>query len=136
MICGSASGKGTSGHRFESSHLDISANQRTRTVTNIRDGGEERTPRGLGRMRAHRETLGHWLLQRSTAAFSVLITLTANVSTPILLNILLFRHIHIGIEEILADYVNHGVTRNWISILLRIFLLVIIKDVFLFLVLN
>nr|YP_009277431.1 succinate dehydrogenase cytochrome subunit 4 [Ophioglossum californicum]YP_010439849.1 succinate dehydrogenase cytochrome subunit 4 [Ophioglossum vulgatum]AOH05901.1 succinate dehydrogenase cytochrome subunit 4 [Ophioglossum californicum]UTD44895.1 succinate dehydrogenase cytochrome subunit 4 [Ophioglossum vulgatum] len=80
-------------------------------------------------MEAHRETLGHWLVQRTTAAFSVPTIPIANASTSILLSILLFRHIHIGIKEILADHVHHEVTRNRILILLRIFLLVIIKDV-------
>jgi succinate dehydrogenase hydrophobic anchor subunit len=85
-------------------------------------------------MKTHRETLGHWLLQRITAAFSIPTILIANVSTLILLNILLFWHIHVGIEEILADYVHHEVTRNWILILLRVFCLIIIKYVFVFFV--
>nr|YP_009132643.1 succinate dehydrogenase subunit 4 [Aneura pinguis]YP_010880871.1 succinate dehydrogenase subunit 4 [Aneura maxima]AKA63327.1 succinate dehydrogenase subunit 4 [Aneura pinguis]AKU36858.1 succinate dehydrogenase subunit 4 [Aneura pinguis]QIA60960.1 succinate dehydrogenase subunit 4 [Aneura pinguis]WHW96055.1 succinate dehydrogenase subunit 4 [Aneura maxima]WHW96097.1 succinate dehydrogenase subunit 4 [Aneura maxima] len=85
-------------------------------------------------MKTHRETLGHWLLQRITAASSIPTILIANVSTPILLNILLFWHIHVGIEEILADYVHHEVTRNWILILLRVFCLIIIKYVFVFFV--
>nr|WKW95109.1 succinate dehydrogenase subunit 4 [Apopellia endiviifolia] len=80
------------------------------------------------------ETLGHWLLQRITAASLIPTILIANndVSTPILLNILLLWHIHVGIEEILADHVHHEVTRNWILILLRVFRLIIIKYVFLF----
>lgn len=85
-------------------------------------------------MKTHRETLGHWLLQRITAAFLIPTILIANVSTLILLNILLFWHIHVGIEEILADYVHHEVTRNWILILLRVFCLIIIKYVFVFFV--
>ena len=85
-------------------------------------------------MKTHREPLGHWLLQRITAAFLIPTILIANVSTLILLNILLFWHIHVGIKEILADYVHHEVTRNWILILLRVFCLIIIKYVFVFFV--
>jgi succinate dehydrogenase hydrophobic anchor subunit len=59
---------------------------------------------------AHRETLGHWLLQRMTVTFFVPTILIANVSTLILLNISLFSHIHVGIEEILTDYVHHEIT--------------------------
>ncbi len=51
-------------------------------------------------MKAHRETLGHWLLQRMTTTFLVPTILITNVSTLILLNILLLWHIHVGIEEI------------------------------------
>jgi succinate dehydrogenase hydrophobic anchor subunit len=82
-------------------------------------------------MKAHRETLGDWLLQKMTAASLIPIILISNVSTLILLNILLFWHIHVGIEEILTDYVHHEITRNWILILFRVFCLIIIKYVFL-----
>nr|AND51082.1 succinate dehydrogenase subunit 4 [Eosphagnum rigescens] len=85
-------------------------------------------------MKAHRETLGHWLLQRMTATFLVPTILIANVSTLILLNILLFWHIYVGIEEILTDYVHHEITRNWILILLRVFCLISIKYVSFFFV--
>nr|YP_009775871.1 succinate dehydrogenase subunit 4 [Bartramia patens]QJA16097.1 succinate dehydrogenase subunit 4 [Bartramia patens] len=85
-------------------------------------------------MKAHRETLGHWLLQRMTAASLIPIILILNVFTLILLNILLFWHIHVGIKEILTDYVHHEITRNWILILFRVFCLIIIKYVFLFFV--
>ncbi|KAH9769573.1 cytochrome c oxidase subunit 3 [Citrus sinensis] len=43
-------------------------------------------------------------------------------------------HVIIGIEEIMADYVHQEMTRNWILIYLRLFLLIVIKDVFLSLV--
>jgi succinate dehydrogenase hydrophobic anchor subunit len=61
-------------------------------------------------MKAHRETLRHWLLQRMTAIFLVPTILIANISTLILLNISLLWHIHVGIEEILTDYVHHEIT--------------------------
>ena len=41
-----------------------------------------------------------------------------------------FRHIHAGIEEIMADHVHQGMTRNWISILLFSFFFIVMKDVF------
>ena len=85
-------------------------------------------------MRAHKESLGLWLLQRMTAASLILTILISNVSTLILSNILLFWHIHVGIEEILTDYVHHEITRNWILILFRVFCLIIIKYVFSFFV--
>jgi succinate dehydrogenase hydrophobic anchor subunit len=83
-------------------------------------------------MKTHRETLRHWFLQRMTATFLVPTILIANVSTLILLNISLFWHIHVGIEEILTNYVHHEITRNWILILLRVFCLIIIKYVYFF----
>ena len=46
-------------------------------------------------MKAHRETLGHWLIQRMTAASLIPTILISNVSTLILLNISLFWHIQI-----------------------------------------
>nr|YP_003412107.1 succinate dehydrogenase subunit 4 [Phaeoceros laevis]ACT75315.1 succinate dehydrogenase subunit 4 [Phaeoceros laevis] len=85
-------------------------------------------------MKAHKETLGHWPLQRISAAFLIVMIFIANASTLILLNILLFWHIHVGIEEILTDHVHHEVTRNLILILLRIFFLIIIKYAFVFFV--
>ncbi|GAY69439.1 hypothetical protein CUMW_272010 [Citrus unshiu] len=56
------------------------------------------------------------------------------VSSTFLLNLSLFWHINEGIEEIMADYVHQEMTRNWILIYLRLFLLIVIKDVFLSLV--
>jgi succinate dehydrogenase hydrophobic anchor subunit len=63
------------------------------------------------------------------ATFLLPTILTTIVSTLILLNILLFWHIHVGIEEILIDYVHHEIKKNWILILLRMFCLIIIKYV-------
>lgn len=75
------------------------------------------------------------LFQRITAAFLLpLIIIYKKVSSTFLLNLSLFWHIHEGIEEILADYVHHEMTRNWILVYLRLFLLIVIKDVFLSLV--
>jgi succinate dehydrogenase hydrophobic anchor subunit len=86
-------------------------------------------------MGTNRDTLVHWLIQRGTAALMVPTFLLANVSTLISLNLLLFWHLHIGLEEILADYIHHEVTRNLIVMLLRVLLLVAIKYSFVFFVL-
>ena len=49
-------------------------------------------------------------------------------------NLSLFWHINEGIEEIMVDYVHQEITRNFILVYLRLFLLIVIKDVFLSLV--
>lgn len=75
------------------------------------------------------------LFQRITAAFLLpLIIIYKKVSSTFLLNLSLFWHINEGIEEIMADYVHQEMTRNWIFVYLRLFLLIVIKDVFLSLV--
>ena len=75
------------------------------------------------------------LFQRITAALLLpLIIIYKKVSSTFLLNLSLFWHINEGIEEIMADYVHQEMTRNWILIYLRLFLLIVIKDVFLSLV--
>ncbi|YP_009243669.1 succinate dehydrogenase subunit 4 (mitochondrion) [Cannabis sativa] len=75
------------------------------------------------------------LFQRITAAFLLpLIIIYKKVSSTFLLNLSLFWHINEGIEEIMADYVHQEMTRNWVFVYLRLFLLIVIKDVFLSLV--
>ncbi|XP_061977187.1 uncharacterized protein At2g39795, mitochondrial-like [Populus nigra] len=72
------------------------------------------------------------LLQRITAALLIpLIIIYKKVSSILLPNLFLFRHINEGIKEIMADYVHQEMTRNWILVYLRLFLLIVIKDVFL-----
>jgi succinate dehydrogenase hydrophobic anchor subunit len=46
-------------------------------------------------------------------------------------NFFVFWHINAGIEEIVADYVHHEMTREFVLISLRLFLIIAIKDVFL-----
>nr|BDC46199.1 succinate dehydrogenase cytochrome subunit 4 [Agathis dammara] len=60
-------------------------------------------------------------------------SIISKVSSTFPPNILLFRHIHVGIEEIMADYAHQGMTRNLIFIYLGPFLFIVIKDVFPFL---
>lgn len=75
------------------------------------------------------------LFQRMTAALLLpLIIIYKKVSSTFLLNLSLFWHINEGIEEIMADYVHQEMTRNLILVYLRLFLLIVIKDVFLSLV--
>nr|YP_010930459.1 succinate dehydrogenase subunit 4 [Rheum palmatum]WGU49387.1 succinate dehydrogenase subunit 4 [Rheum rhabarbarum]WGU49393.1 succinate dehydrogenase subunit 4 [Rheum rhabarbarum]WKL06558.1 succinate dehydrogenase subunit 4 [Rheum palmatum] len=72
------------------------------------------------------------LFQRITAAFPLpLIIIYKKVSSTFLPNLSVFWHINEGIEEIMADHVHHEMTRNWCLVYLRLFLLIVIKDVFL-----
>nr|XP_043612208.1 uncharacterized protein LOC122583901 [Erigeron canadensis] len=54
----------------------------------------------------------------------------ATLSPTFLPNLALFWHINNGIEEILADYVHHEMTRSLVLVLMRLFLIVAAKDVF------
>lgn len=72
------------------------------------------------------------LFRRILAASLLPLIIISKVFSTFLLNISLFRHIHVGIQEIMADYVHQGMTRNWIFIYPGPFFLIIIKDVFLF----
>nr|UNA62835.1 succinate dehydrogenase subunit 4 [Oenothera biennis] len=75
------------------------------------------------------------LFQRMTAAFPLpLILIYKKVSSTFLSNLYLFWHINEGIEEIMADHVHQEITRNLILVYLRLFILIVIKDVFLSLV--
>ena len=96
-------------------------------------GGDTKAPK-LHRLK-RRDTLTHWLIQRGTASILAPTILLANVSTLICLNILLFWHFHVGIREILADYVHHEVTRDLILVLLRILIIIEMKYAFVFFVL-
>ncbi|MED6182440.1 hypothetical protein PIB30_028433 [Stylosanthes scabra] len=53
-----------------------------------------------------------------------------NAYTLLAANVCVFWHISAGIEEILADYVHHEMTRNYVVIALRLFLIIAMKDVF------
>nr|YP_010932236.1 succinate dehydrogenase subunit 4 [Hedyosmum orientale]WKT05467.1 succinate dehydrogenase subunit 4 [Hedyosmum orientale] len=75
------------------------------------------------------------LFQRMTAAFPPpLIIIYKKLSCTSLPNLSVFRHIKEGIEEIMADYVHQEMTRHLLLIYLRLFLLIVIKDVFVSLV--
>ncbi|CAN0918645.1 Cytochrome c oxidase subunit 3 [Linum grandiflorum] len=73
------------------------------------------------------------LFQRITAALLLpLIIIYKKLSSTFLPNLFLFWHINEGIKEIMADYVHQEMTRNLILVYLRLFFLIVIKDVFLF----
>lgn len=74
------------------------------------------------------------LFRRITAASLLPLIIISKVFSTFLLDIYLFWHINVGIEEIMADYVHQGMTRNWIFIYLGSFFFIVIKDVFLFFV--
>lgn len=75
------------------------------------------------------------LFQRMTAALPLpFFIIYKKVSSTFLSNLSLFWHINEGIEEIMADHVHQEMTRNFILVYLRLFLLIVIKDVFLSLV--
>jgi hypothetical protein len=67
-----------------------------------------------------------------TAAFLFPFLIISQVSFTFLLVLSLFWHILVGIEDIIADYVHQEMTRNLILVSLRLCLLIVIKDVFLF----
>ena len=77
------------------------------------------------------QPIPHWLLHRSTAMliFSTFI-LSPFWFVLMALNILVFWHLYLGVEEILADYVHNEVIRNLFLILLRILIIISIKYVF------
>jgi len=74
------------------------------------------------------------LFRRITAASLLPLIIINQVFFTFLLDIYLFWHINVGIEEIMADYVHQGMTLNWILIYLGSFFFIVIKDVFLFFV--
>nr|BDC46358.1 succinate dehydrogenase cytochrome subunit 4 [Gnetum hainanense] len=92
-------------------------------------------------MRGHRQLCGFrngcsgsertGLFRRITAAPPLPCLLISKVFSTFPPYILIFRHINVGIEEIMADHVHQGMTRNWIFIYLGSFLFIVIKDVFL-----
>ncbi|XP_020235412.1 succinate dehydrogenase subunit 4, mitochondrial [Cajanus cajan] len=64
-------------------------------------------------------------------AVAPLLLIYPNAYSLLLANFFLFWHTSAGIEEILADYVHHEMTREFVVISLRLFLIIAMKDVFL-----
>jgi len=85
--------------------------------------------------RINKEPLTHWLLQRSTAILLIPTFLSATPSSLIVLNIVMFWHAHIGISEIVADYVHNAVTRVFVGILIQVVILIAMKELFILLLL-
>jgi hypothetical protein len=69
-------------------------------------------------------------LLKVTAAVPLLL-IYPNAYSLLAANFFIFWHINAGIEEIVADYVHHEMTREFVLISLRLFLIIAIKDVFL-----
>ncbi|RDX95865.1 putative mitochondrial protein ymf17, partial [Mucuna pruriens] len=67
-------------------------------------------------------------LLKVTAAVPLLF-IYPNDYSLLLGNFFLFWHLKAGIEEILADYVHHEMTREFVTISLRLFLIIAMKDV-------
>jgi len=67
-------------------------------------------------------------LLKATAVGSLLL-LYPNAYSLLLANFFVFWHLKAGIEEILADYVHHAMTREFVTISLRLFLIIAMKDV-------
>ena len=78
----------------------------------------------------------HWLFQRSTAILILSTFLFAPISLVLFgLNIFVFWHLYLGLEEILADYVHNELIGNLFLKLLTILVIICIKFVFVFFVL-
>jgi succinate dehydrogenase hydrophobic anchor subunit len=78
----------------------------------------------------------HWLIQRGTA----ILILSTIIFAPfwfvlIALNILVFWHLYLGLEEILADYVHNEIIRYLFLILLKVLIIISVKYVFVLFVL-
>jgi succinate dehydrogenase hydrophobic membrane anchor protein len=99
-------------------------------------------------MHTNRDTFKHWLLQRLTASLFIpswLLLETQSLLTQSSLSKSLlalcsgltqlslvalhgvFWHLQLGLNEILADYVNHEVTRRIIAMLLRVLICLMMK---------
>lgn len=78
----------------------------------------------------------HWLFQRSTAILILSTLLLAPFWFVLLaLNIFVFWHLYLGLEEILADYVHSEVCKTLFLKLLKILIIISIKYVFVLFVL-
>ncbi|XP_061369637.1 uncharacterized protein LOC133312456 [Gastrolobium bilobum] len=98
------------------------------TVT-ATEGDIKRNERNSGLRNESPKTKREQLL-KVTAAVPLLL-IYPNAYSLLLANFFLFWHISAGIEEILADYVHHEMTREFVSISFRLFLIIAMKDVFL-----
>jgi succinate dehydrogenase hydrophobic anchor subunit len=78
----------------------------------------------------------HWLFQRSTAILILSILFLAPIWFVLFaLNILVFWHLYLGLEEILADYVHNEAVSQLFLKLLIILIIISIKFVFVLFVL-
>ncbi|KAG5049791.1 hypothetical protein AAZX31_04G162200 [Glycine max] len=95
------------------------------TVATTEDGAE-RKERNSGLSKATK-TKREQLL-KATAVASLLL-IYPNTYSLLFANFFVFWHLYAGIGEILADYVHHEMTREFVMISLRLFLIMALKDV-------
>lgn len=78
----------------------------------------------------------HWLTQRATAAFTLILLLLAPAWFFLFgVSISVFWHLYLGLEEILADYIHNELIENFFLLLLQILIFVLVKSFFLLFVL-
>ncbi|KAL5191907.1 putative mitochondrial protein ymf17 [Glycine soja] len=95
------------------------------TVATAEDGAK-RKERNSGLSKATK-TKREQLL-KATAVASLLL-IYPNTYSLLFANFFVFWHLYAGIGEILADYVHHEMTREFVMISLRLFLIIALKDV-------
>ncbi|KAE9608482.1 hypothetical protein Lal_00030189 [Lupinus albus] len=88
-------------------------------------GGVERRKEGNTGPKTKREQL-----LKATALVPLLL-IYPNAYSLLAANLFVFWHIRAGIEEILADYVHQEMTREFVMISFKLFLIIAMKDVFL-----
>ena len=77
------------------------------------------------------KTKGIGLWKRITAALLLpYLLIYKTLSSTFLPIFSLFCHIRAGIKEIMADYVHQEMTRKWILISLKLFVVIVIKEIF------
>jgi succinate dehydrogenase hydrophobic anchor subunit len=75
-----------------------------------------------------KHTLPNWLIQRATASVMTLTLLFGNTKNLCLsLSLIVFVHLSIGLQEILADYIHHEITRHLVSTMVLVFIIILIK---------
>ncbi|OIV89868.1 hypothetical protein TanjilG_23133 [Lupinus angustifolius] len=88
-------------------------------------GGVTRRKEGNSGLKTKREQL-----LKATALVPLLL-IYPNAYSLLAANLFVFWHIRAGIEEILADYVHQEMTREFVMISFKLFLIIAMKDVFL-----
>ncbi|XP_019434558.1 PREDICTED: uncharacterized protein LOC109341172 isoform X3 [Lupinus angustifolius] len=88
-------------------------------------GGVDRRKEGNTGPKTKREQL-----LKATALVPLLL-LYPNAYSLLAANLFVFWHIRAGIEEILADYVHQEMTREFVMISFKLFLIIAMKDIFL-----
>ncbi|XP_058744260.1 succinate dehydrogenase subunit 4, mitochondrial-like [Vicia villosa] len=119
----------TRGLTFSGSHVPPHSVAGYATVAATTEDDIKRKERNSGLRNQGIKTKREQLLK--VTAVVPLLLVYPNAYSLLAANFFVFWHINAGIEEILADYVHHEMTREFIFISLRLFLIIAIKDVFL-----